>query len=355
MSTSINLANDLGFGNVKSARRAANGIQSFTFPSIVGVGERDLGILDLGGIRQRRRRGHEPFRVSYDGIETLVGEGIDRYTIPIERMDYGRLTDDCMELRSFLYTSLHQMLGGGVHTANMVVGLPVDLFQADDAQDRIKRLKGWVIGEHHFVVNGEESVVTIRDIRPIGQPVGAFFDWGLDESGKWVRDQSDFSAGVAVLDLGFNTLDLFVVKGGRIDARYTGGETLGMRRAATIVVDMVKAKHQRDLSLHEADQYIRQFINGNRSIELTVAGETVDIRNVVKAAIDSAAGRVIGYVERNWGNGRQFNKLLLAGGGCLALGSRLQALFRHATLLPDPVTANARGMAKLAQRPGTFR
>jgi len=215
--------------------------------------------------------------------------------------------------------------------------------------------KGWLIDEHRFAVNGVESVVTIQAIRPLAQPVGAVFAWGLDDTGKWVRDQSDFRSDVAVLDLGFNTLDLFVVRGGQIDARYTGGETLGMRRAATIVVDMVRAKCQRELSLHEADQLVRQFINGKRTLDLTVADETFDIRNVVKTAVDSAAGRVLGYVERNWGNGRQFSKLLLVGGGCLALGPRLQALFRHATLLPDPVTANVRGMAKLAQRPGTFR
>lgn len=352
--TITNAANDLGFGNFKGARRTANGIQSFTFPSIVGVGERDMGILDLGGVG-RRRRGREPFRVSYDGIETLVGEGVDRYTTPIERMDYGRLTDDCMELRSFVYAGLHQMLGGGDHAVNLVAGLPVDLFQAPDARGRIRQLKSWLIGEHRFVVNGLESVVTIQAIRPLAQPVGAVFAWGLDDSGKWFRDQTDFEADVAVLDLGFNTLDLFVVRGGQIDARYTGGETLGMRRAATIVVDMVRAKCQRELFLHEADQLVRQFINGKRTLDLTVADETFDIRNVVKTAVDSAAGRVLGYVERNWGNGRQFSKLLLVGGGCLALGPRLQALFRHATLLPDPVTANVRGMAKLAQRPGTFR
>jgi hypothetical protein len=40
----------------------------------------------------------------------------------------------------------------------------------------------------------------------------------------------------------------------------------------------------------------------------------------------------------------------LTGGGCLVLGERLQRQLRHGVVLDDPVTANARGLARAAQR-----
>jgi|YNPNPStandDraft_1061719.scaffolds.fasta_scaffold49927_2 hypothetical protein len=46
----------------------------------------------------------------------------------------------------------------------------------------------------------------------MAQPVGAFCEWGLGLDGQWVRDRDDALATVAVLDLGFNTLDLLGVR-----------------------------------------------------------------------------------------------------------------------------------------------
>ncbi|MBE7557246.1 MAG: hypothetical protein HS126_39930 [Anaerolineales bacterium] len=44
--------------------------------------------------------------------------------------------------------------------------------------------------------------------------------------------------------------------------------------------------------------------------------------------------------------------MLLTGGGVLALAVRLHRLFPQATTMYEPVLANARGLAKLAARPG---
>ncbi len=90
-------------------------------------------------------------------------------------------------------------------------------------------------------------------------------------------------------------------------------------------------------------------------VEWPVAGEVADVRDLVRAALDAAGGEVAAFVERTWGNGRQFTHLLLTGGGCLALDGRLQKQLPHATLLDEPVTANARGLARLARRSGVFR
>jgi hypothetical protein len=150
---------------------------------------------------------------------------------------------------------------------------------------------------------------------------------------------------VAVCDVGFNTLDLFAVQGGEIVARFTGGDTAGMRRAAELLAGAVRAQHGVEMSLHEADALLRR-----RRPRLHTAGGEVDLRPLVSQAHDAAAAGVVTFVERQWGNGRQFAHLLFTGGGAEALRDGLLRQYPHGVVLPAPVTANAVGLARYARR-----
>ena len=350
-----NIALDPGFGGFKAAEVQGNAIKVVTVPSVVGTGSTELGLLDLAGVTGRRRRPDQPYHLAFEGVEFLVGPGVVDCTRPVERLDFQRLSNGA-ELRALTYATLFEMVDGGKQDLNLVVGLPVEVLQGPDAREIVRQLQGWLVGRHRFAVDGQEAALNIRALRPMAQPVGAFFEWELGLDGQWLRDKGDFMVPVAILDLGFNTLDLFTVQSGRINVRYTGGDTLGMRRAATALVESVRRQYQRPLSLHEADELLRRYVQvkGRRTVDLPLAGGQVDVRGLVRAALDMTAGEVTAFVERTRGNGRQFSHLLLAGGGCLALGDRLQQQMPHATLLDDPVTANARGLARLAQRPGLF-
>jgi hypothetical protein len=52
--------------------------------------------------------------------------------------------------------------------------------------------------------------------------------------------------------------DLFAVDGGEVVARFTGGDTAGMRRAAELIINTVRGKYGVELSLHEADTLLIQ-------------------------------------------------------------------------------------------------
>ena len=350
-----NISLDPGFGGFKAAEVQGDQVRVVTVPSVVGVGSTDLGLLDLAGVTGRRRRPDMPHHVAFEGAEFLVGAHVAEYARPVERLDFQRLSDGA-ELRALTYATLHDIVNGGAIDLNLIVGLPIEVLQSVDARDTVRRLESWLIGRHAFTVDGQAAQLQIRTVRPMAQPTGAFFEWGLGLDGQWARDRADFMTPAAVLDLGFSTLDLFTVAGGRINARYTGGDTVGMRRAATALVESVRRQYQRPLSLHEADELLRIYVGGagRRAVNMPLAGGQVDVRGLIRAAIDATSGEVTAFVDRTWGNGRQFSHLLLTGGGCLALGERLQAQMPHAVLLDDPVTANARGLARLACRPGLF-
>jgi hypothetical protein len=341
----IRLGVDPGYGNFKIARTGPEGPQVAVIPSVVGVGETDLGMLSLGTVG-RRRRHKQPDTVAYDGVTYLFGENVSRFARPVQRMDFLRLSDG-PELRALFYAALFRLLGKGAHRdAHLMVGLPVEVMADRDlARGTLRALKGWMVGRHRFAVNEEPATVVIEQVNVMAQPAGAFFAWGLSDQGLWARAKADLKAPVAVCDIGFNTLDLFTVEGGEVVARFTGGDTEGIRRAAEMLMQSVRAQYSVELALHEADGLLRL----KRPKIYTVEGE-VNLRPLVDQALDTAAATIVTYVERRWGHGRQFAYLLFTGGGAEALRDALLRQYPHGVVLPNAVAANAIGLARYAAR-----
>jgi len=341
---------DPGFGGNKIAEVVDGEVRAFVMPSVVGVGDTDAGALNLAGVARQRRR-ETPYRVHFDGIEYLAGPNVDLYARPITRMDFNRFTES-PELRALLYATLWQALDGGRHQVALAIGLPVEILQ-DKAQAREveREMARWLVGDHRFDLDGEPARIEIAAIRAkIAQPVATWFDWGLDETGQWIRGAEALKAPCLIIDEGFNTLDLLAVEAGRISTRYTGGDTLGMRRAAEMAATNCVRRYGVELSLHEADALVQDVVNGRR-VGTYVEGRETDVTPEVRQALNSLAADVVRFVERQVGKGRRF-RILLTGGGALALAPRLLQNWDHAELMPAPILANARGLAKLAQRPG---
>jgi len=227
--------------------------------------ETDTG-LSLAGVTRPRRRGAQPLEVAFDGLEYLVGSNVALYTRPIHRMDFDRFSDS-PELRASLYAVRYKSLNGGAHQVSLALALPVKVLQDKAEAQRVERqIRGWLIGDHSFSVNGVEAHLTVVNVRAkIPQPVASWFEWGMDNSGQWVKGNDALKAPTLVVDQGFNTLDVLVVQNGQISQRHTGGDTLGMRRAAERLIELLKRRYQIVLDLLEADALIRQVSGGQKS------------------------------------------------------------------------------------------
>ena len=341
----IRIGLDPGFGNFKVAKVNEGGIHVSIVPSVVGVGETDVGMLSIGTLGRRRRRSR-PDKVTFGGVTYLVGEGVARFARPVQRMDFLRLSDG-PELRALFYDVVFRLLGEGAHRDTaLMVGLPVEVMaDRDKAKATLRVLRGWMVSRHRFAVNDEAATLNVVEARAMVQPAGTFFAWGLDNSGKWTRAKADLKAPVAICDIGFNTLDLFAVQGGEVVARFTGGDTAGIRRAAELLINAVRAQFGVELSLHEADVLLRQ-----RRPKLYTAADEVNLRPLVTQVLDTTAAEVVTYVERRWGNARQFAHLLFTGGGAESLRDTLLRQYPHGIVLPSPVAANAIGLARYAVR-----
>jgi hypothetical protein len=181
------------------------------------------------------------------------------------------------------------------------------------------------MGKHQFSVDNLSYCIEIQEVRQTSQPVGALFDYVLDDRLKVVADPRDE---VGVISVGFNTVELLVVKDGGAVERFTHGNTLGVRRLLELI------NGDRLYSLGELDGMLR-------------AG---GLRSELKSTLPVWTREVNGEIEKVWGaSHRRFAKVLVTGGGALLLKEALTLQFGHKAWLPsDPVLSIARGLWKLS-------
>ena len=88
------------------------------------------------------------------------------------------------------------------------------------------------MGKHEFSVNNLSYDIEVQEVRQTSQPVGVLFDYVLDDRLKVVADPRDE---VGVISVGFNTVEMLVVKDGGAVERFTRGNTLGVRRLLELI------------------------------------------------------------------------------------------------------------------------
>lgn len=82
---------------------------------------------------------------------------------------------------------------------------------------------------------------------------------------------------------------------------------------------------------------------------LKLWGKDVDVKHLVKPVIDALAAQIVAQATQVWGSGAGLDKLLLTGGGAYFMAPYIAASFQNLLVVPDPVSANARGFYKYAR------
>ncbi len=279
------------------------------------------------GLKSKRR----PMEIASDFGSFYVGEGAHEHGRPVENLDFERLTG-APEMRALLYGSLAQyqkLYGTFDRPLSLMVGLPLQMMMGADAKAYQAGVKGWLKGSHQFSADGEAMKLEVGQVRLTSQPVGALFDYVLDDDGRIQADRAGAMLDeVGVISVGFNTVELLVVKDQGAVERFTAGNTLGVRRLLELL--------NRDglFSLGELDEKVR-------------AGR---MKDELRTALPIWAREVNGEIERRWGQSfKRFVKVIIVGGGALLLKDLLTAQFGAKAFVPNvPVLSIARGLWKLS-------
>lgn len=348
------IAIDPGFGGFKVAEVQGDQVRVDLLPAVVGIGSKtDAGTLEVWS--NPRRKPVKPLTIRFNdtGLSYLVGHNVHRHTRPVERLDFYRLAGG-PELRALLYAALYRIINGGAHKVALMIGLPVEVIQDSTLiKDTLRELRSWGLGEHNFTVDGQQVTLIITQIKAMAQPVGSYFAWGLNTQGKWIQPVELLKEPVGVCDIGFNTVDLFAIEQGQVSERYVDGNTLGMHRAAKTIARHVRTEYGVTLSLHQADDLIRSYLDRQQALFSHAGGET-DLSEVVCQTLDETFAAINLFISDQWELARQFQHLIITGGGAQALQSSLLRHYPHAIMLPNPVTANAEGLARYSVRSGVL-
>lgn len=316
------LGEDLGMGANKIFG-AQGGMQ--TLSQVASNGTQQLA--DGVGLRSRER----PMEVKSETGQFFVGAGAHDFGRPVENLDFDRLTG-APEMRALLYGSLakYQLEYGPFEMPlDLMVGLPLQMMTGEDAKEYTDGVKRWMRGRHVWFADGEMCEVEIGRVRLTPQPVGALFDFVLDDEGQIIRENRfALTKEIGVLSVGFNTLEVMVVDAGAPKERFTSGNTVGVRRLLELI------NRERLYSLGELDSLLR-----SGKVDLSFAQPVWE-------------REVKGEIEKQWGTAfRRFQKVLVVGGGALLLKESLLAHFRGKAIVPDdPVLSIARGLWKLNQK-----
>jgi hypothetical protein len=339
---------DPGASSVRMAEVKGGSIVTAIVPAVVGVG--DIKATGMAGALMRSAKA-VPDRIAFGEVEYLVGENVEAFARPVERIDLERFTDG-PELRALMYAALYRLIDGGPHAVALAIGMPVQCLMDKDEAARIERqLAGWLMGVHRFEFNGVDARIEVMNVRAkIPQPAGTRFNWGLDERGNWVRGKSALVAPTLVIDQGFSTLDVFAMKNGEINQVNTAGAQLGMRRACEIFAQTLERKYRIEIGLHEADELLFAVIEDRKALTW-VKGEKTDVTGEARQALEAIGTEVIRFIDARVNDIGKY-KVLITGGGALAIGKRLAGHIAGAEVMREPRLSNVLGLAKLAQREG---
>jgi hypothetical protein len=324
MTTSISLGFDMGMGALK-LWSVAGGWQLVSQVASNGQGHLSDGII---GLKNRKR----PMLVNAGGSGTFfVGDGAHEHGRPVENLDFERLTG-APEMRVLLYAALAQYqneYGPFDASLSLMVGLPLQMMTGEQAKNYQRDIRNWLKGTHQFDVDGISYSIEVEDVKQTPQPVGALFDYVLDHRAQMIADRGSLLLEeVGVISVGFNTVELLVVRDRGAVERFTTGATVGVRRLLELI------NREGLFSLGELDSKLRA---GRLNAEL-------------KQALPVWSREVNGEIEKRWGQShRRFAKVLIVGGGALLLKEALTLQFGHKAYVPsDPVLSIARGLWKLS-------
>ncbi len=190
-----------------------------------------------------------------------------------------------------------------------------------------------------------DAGVGFGGIRVIPEPLGLIYSQLLDNDGEIVGDPALQAGRIGVVDLGHLTDDLVVVDRMRPIPDSLMTFQLGTSRPLQRVRDQLGTYVERELSLFEVDQAIRQ--QGVRA-----AGQLEPLPDGWdRPLMDNGEDLATRMVEV-WGRGSQLDAILVGGGGA-ELEAKVAPILRrfpHALVVAEPQLAIARGYARLARR-----
>ena len=312
---------DMGRSMLKST---CNGDAVIEIPPLVAAGGASHALLDGKG---------ERLEVSWEGTRWLVGESV-RGAIGARWV-----TDERKAGADSLVLALAAIGRHGVQgDVTLCAGVPAALWATDGAA--LRRL---LTGPFSFGWNGSQRVVSMSAyVMP--EPAGAYFYCLLNPAGR-MGEPALAKYPVAVVDVGYRSVDIVLVERGAIQDHVTRSTAHGLVTAFNRLYQRLSA----DVGLLADDERMDVFLAIVRGETVVLKGRPLadGLRRIVEVAKPDVADAITSDI-RSTLSGVNYRVLLWAGGGAQWLRAELDAAFPGGRWPEDTRLANARGFYRFA-------
>lgn len=235
----------------------------------------------------------------------------------------------------------------GITAADIVVGLPVS---AAENNRMVNSVKSMFSGVKEAEINGKPMTFNIKT-SVLAEPLGTYFSLILDENFKPLNTSPFFYDRMAVIDIGYRTLDIVTLQGGKLstakDSTMSG--TVGLFEKAW---KLIETDHGM-LQWQDKVRIFNAISNNFGKTALKANGEYASpaIWERITGLREQLAKDIAGEV-RSILSGMRPDKMLVTGGGAILLKDDLLKNIRQLSFHPNPRFANAIGFYRAAQIQG---
>ncbi len=317
------------------------GKSSFKFVSEAGAGEIP-SYMARGRLTQvMNDPTARPSMISYHGADWILGEDATlgssfSWKTDEEKGDERNLL--------FILLILERL---GITNADIVIGLPVG---AAENRKKVEAIKNAFSGEKQAILNSKPRTFNITT-RVLAEPLGTYFSLVIDEEYKPVRLSPYFHDQMAVIDIGYRTVDIVTLQNGKV-ADVRASTMSGMVNLFEKVWKMIEAEYGilqwRD-KVRIYDDIVHHF--GSTALKANSDAISPSFWGRISELKKQLANDIADEVRSILSNMRP-DRMLITGGGGLLLKEELQGNIRQLTFHPNPRFANAIGFYRAAQIAG---
>jgi plasmid segregation protein ParM len=330
----MRIAIDIGFGFVKV--QTETGIRKM-FPSLV-KNRVETGLKGIVGGKQ------DKYSVTYWDVDDSKPEeklNIRKVYVGDAAMTNGgdRNWEDKDKLNvddiKILITTAIALVNPNNEPIDVCVGLPMSFFTSmkDELMALLKKINArLLIGG----ITGERSI-KVKSVFVFPQGAGAYWGAILDTNGE-IKDAELAGSTVAVIDVGYRTVDYLVMKKGReginmIEELSGSLEDDGMNKAYQDIQTALIESGRGTVDVLEIEKALLWF-----GAELELLGDTITLMDYEAKAYKDRAESIASKLKRKWGKQEETMKaILISGGGGNALLENFKDKFRQAKPIHDIV------------------
>ncbi len=322
---------DLGYGFVKMQ----DGPGEIAFPSVVGLGKE---IKFFSGMIKKDVK-TDNISLVYDGQRYFVGDLAMRQSdIASRGLSQDRVND--VNYKIIMLAALGMMAKTEDETISIVTGLPTNYFGA--YRDELRRS---IVGDYDYLYGQKDQEkkrkIKIQDAYIVPQPFGTLYNEILGDNGETVNKDYNNDV-VGIVDIGFKTSDFAVSNQMEYIDHMSFSTMRAMSDVYSIISDNLINEYKVEKENFELDRIVSEGV-------VRVAGEKIDISELKKRAFNFVASKIVTELQSQW-NYRDFDAILLTGGGGKALAEYILPHFPNMRLVDQPQHSNVRGFQKIANR-----